>query len=98
MNEYILIINKYINEIFIHRCDGEVWVGEGCHYAFICDSSEDIGGQVVYCPETQIVTVNTDVFPPSFYCVDEGTAGCPRGGILGAGCPLLECEQVSLKS
>lgn len=32
------------------RCNGEVWVSEGCTHAFYCDDTLDIGGQYFSCP------------------------------------------------
>ena len=33
------------------RCDGELWVSEGCSYAFYCNSSLPIGGEYTSCPK-----------------------------------------------
>ena len=33
------------------RCDGEIWLSEGCSYAFSCDSSMENGGEYIACPE-----------------------------------------------
>ena len=33
------------------RCDGELWIAEGCMYGFKCDSSMEIGGEYLACPE-----------------------------------------------
>ena len=36
------------------RCNGELWVSEGCRYGFFCDDSEDIGGILLTCPEVSV--------------------------------------------
>ena len=33
------------------RCNGELWLAEGCKYGFICDDSVDIGGTYLYCDD-----------------------------------------------
>ena len=37
------------------RCNGELWVSEGCSYGFYCDNTKDIGGDIKICEE---VTLN----------------------------------------
>ena len=32
-------------------CEGEIFLSQGCQYAFACDSESDIGGEYIYCPE-----------------------------------------------
>ena len=36
------------------RCNGEVWLSEGCTYAFVCDSGMDIGGTYFSCPSVSV--------------------------------------------
>ena len=33
------------------RCNGELWIAEGCRYGFICDDDQDIGGEYISCPD-----------------------------------------------
>ena len=35
-------------------CEGEIFLSEGCQYAFFCDSEiDDIGGEYVYCDDVR---------------------------------------------
>ena len=38
------------------RCDDEIWLAEGCSYAFHCDSSQPMGGEYIACPEVRLKT------------------------------------------
>lgn len=39
------------NPLGVCRCDGEIWLSEGCTFAFHCNSSiEDMGGEYIDCP------------------------------------------------
>ena len=31
------------------RCNGELWVSEGCSYGFYCDDTKEIGGELKTC-------------------------------------------------
>ena len=31
------------------RCNGEIWISEGCTYGFYCDDTKDIGGELLVC-------------------------------------------------
>lgn len=35
------------------RCDGELWLAEGCSYAFHCHSAKPNGGDYIACPEVR---------------------------------------------
>lgn len=53
------------NPLGVCRCDGEIWLSEGCSYGFYCNSSiEDIGGEYLYCDEEVILhpTILNDTF------------------------------------
>ena len=40
------------------RCNGELWVAEGCAYGFYCDDSKPIGGTYLYCDEVHYSTLD----------------------------------------
>ena len=48
------------------RCDGELWIAEGCKYGFKCDSSLAIGGEYLECGEVCHSILN------SFFSKDSG--------------------------
>ena len=35
------------------RCNGELWVAEGCSYGFVCDDTAEKGGYLKNCPEVR---------------------------------------------
>ena len=37
------------------RCDGELWLAEGCKYGFYCDSSMEDEGQYLYCDDVSLL-------------------------------------------
>ena len=37
------------------RCNGELWIAEGCRYGFICNDDEDIGGEYISCPDVSFI-------------------------------------------
>ena len=36
------------------RCNGELWIAEGCRYGFICDEAQSSGGEYIYCADVSI--------------------------------------------
>jgi len=61
---------------------------------FLITPIKDIGGVLYNCPEGFQVNLQEGTSPLQFFCVDEEEVGCPAGGILGAGCPDLDCIPV----
>ena len=41
------------------RCDGELWVSEGCSFAYYCNSNQANGGQYIDCPVSKTVSLQT---------------------------------------
>ena len=42
------------------RCNGELWISEGCSFGFFCDDSEDIGGYLLICEPVNIYKLQLD--------------------------------------
>ena len=43
------------------RCDGELWIAEGCKYGFKCDSTLPNGGEYLECPD--VSRTNLSILP-----------------------------------
>ncbi|TRY74637.1 hypothetical protein TCAL_15615, partial [Tigriopus californicus] len=71
------------------RCNGELWVSEGCSYGFYCNDTMDIGGEMKACGEGEVLLV--DLTTSDWYCSNE-TDKCPGGPINGIGCPIPLCR------
>jgi len=71
------------------RCNGEIWLAEGCAYGFYCDDAEDIGGVYLFCEEGENLHVDFDT--KTWDCTST-PGNCPGGEILGTGCPVPICQ------
>ncbi|TRY75788.1 hypothetical protein TCAL_01295 [Tigriopus californicus] len=71
------------------RCNGELWVAEGCSFGFYCnDSIPDIGGTLKICDDGYVLIV--DFENNDWDCVeDEGQ--CPLDQVNGVGCRQPDC-------
>ncbi len=36
------------------KCNGELWVSEGCTFAYMCDSTEEYGGTPIVCESVSV--------------------------------------------
>ena len=45
------------NPMGICRCNGELWVSEGCSYGFYCDDTQEKGGFLKTCPEVSVFCI-----------------------------------------
>lgn len=70
------------------RCDGELWVSEGCSYGFYCNSSSPIGGSLKICEEDTVLIV--DFENNSWDCQPEN-GQCPLDQVNGVGCRQPDC-------
>jgi hypothetical protein len=44
------------------RCDGELWISEGCTYGFYCDSAMENGGEYLGCPAVRLISLPSNLY------------------------------------
>lgn len=71
------------------RCNGELWVSEGCSYGFLCDDTKDIGGSIKTCDPGTYLVIDWEQMD---WSCSNNAAKCPGGQVSGIGCPKPNCE------